>query len=158
MKSFSIIRAEAEDLESILQLQYLAYRSEALLLGDEDIPPLRQTLAEVQQEFALGVILKLVDQTGRIIGSIRAQKQEDSVYIGKLMVHPAYQRQGLGSRLLQEIERTVVGRRYELFTSSRSMRNLLLYEKAGYKNFKEQQAGESLTLVFLQKYVTDSAR
>ncbi|WP_366935029.1 GNAT family N-acetyltransferase [Phascolarctobacterium sp.] len=69
------------------------------------------------------MILKLVDQTGRIIGSIRAQKQEDSVYIGKLMVHPAYQRQGLGSRLLQEIERTVVGRRYELFTSSRSMRN-----------------------------------
>ena len=45
MKSFSIIRAEAEDLESILQLQYLAYQSEALLLGDEDIPPLRQTLS-----------------------------------------------------------------------------------------------------------------
>lgn len=41
MKSFSIIRAEAEDLESILQLQYLTYRSEALILGDEDIPPLR---------------------------------------------------------------------------------------------------------------------
>ncbi len=37
-----ICHAEAEDLPAILELQYLAYRSEAELLGNWDIPPLKQ--------------------------------------------------------------------------------------------------------------------
>lgn len=37
-----IVRAEYEDLEEILNLQYLAYQSEAELFGSKDIPPLKQ--------------------------------------------------------------------------------------------------------------------
>ena len=37
-------------MEKILQLQYLAYQSEAALFGTKDIPPLKQTLEEVRQE------------------------------------------------------------------------------------------------------------
>ena len=39
-----IEKAEREDLNEILELQYLAYQSEAALFGTNDIPPLRQTL------------------------------------------------------------------------------------------------------------------
>jgi acetyltransferase family protein len=36
-----IKKAQKEDLEEILKLQYLAYQSEAKLFGDIDIPPLK---------------------------------------------------------------------------------------------------------------------
>lgn len=158
MEGFKILRAAAADLQDILDLQYLAYQSEALLLGKQDIPPLQQSLTEVQQEFEQGVILKLIEPaTGALIGSVRAQKQGNSVYVGKLMVHPAYQQQGLGNSLLHEIEENVVGARYELFTSSRSVQNLRLYERAGYRRFKEQQLGAGLTLVFLEKHTVKSS-
>ena len=39
-----IKKAQKEDLEEILKLQYLAYQSEAKLFGNMEIPPLMQTL------------------------------------------------------------------------------------------------------------------
>ena len=82
-----IKRAERGDLQEILQLQYLAYQSEAYLFGSRDIPPLKQTLDEVVEEYNSGVILKIVDDTNTIIGSVRAKEIDGTVYIGKLMVH-----------------------------------------------------------------------
>ena len=83
-----IKKAERVDLQEILQLQYLAYQSEAALFGSRDIPPLKQTLDEVIEEFNSGVILKMVDENGVIIGSVRAKEIDGTVYIGKLIVHP----------------------------------------------------------------------
>ena len=58
-----IEKAQKYDLNEILELQYLAYQSEAKLFGNMDIPPLKQTLEEVYDEFNKGVILKaIIDQ------------------------------------------------------------------------------------------------
>jgi ribosomal protein S18 acetylase RimI-like enzyme len=128
------MKAEYDDLKSILDLQYLAYQSEAALFGSRDIPPLKQTLDEVTAEFQRGIILKMTEG-GRIIGSVRAWEQDGTVQIGKLMVHPDYQCRGYGSQLLAEIERQFPGKRYALFTSTRSTGNLRLYQKRGYTEF-----------------------
>jgi len=45
-----IKKAQKEDLEKILELQYLAYRSEAKLFGNMDIPPLKQTIEELKKK------------------------------------------------------------------------------------------------------------
>lgn len=66
-----ITKATKEDLSEILQLQYLSYQSEAKLLNNFDIPPLKQTLQEVQNEYDNGTILKVLDDNNRIIGSVR---------------------------------------------------------------------------------------
>jgi hypothetical protein len=42
--------------------------------------------------------------------------------------------------------------RYELFTGHRSARNLYLYRKLGYREFKRIPVNESIILVFLEKY------
>ena len=47
-------------------------RCEAKLFGDMDIPPLKQTIEEVGEEFVKGTVLKVVDNSGDIIGSVRA--------------------------------------------------------------------------------------
>lgn len=146
-----IIRAKKEDLEEILALQYLAYQSEARLFGSMDIPPLKQTIEEVCDEYEKGTILKAVDDAGTIIGSVRAYQENRTVYIGKLMVHPNMQKQGLGTKLLLAIEQEYPNQKYELFTSSKSITNIRLYEKLGYKIFKEETVSEELQFVYLQK-------
>lgn len=146
-----IIKADKGDLSEILDLQYLAYQSEARLFDNEDIPPLKQTLADVENEYYRGIILKAIDDDKTIIGSVRAFCDNETVYIGKLMVHPSKQGQGIGTQLLLEMEKQYPKQRYELFTSTRSEKNIALYKKLGYKIFDEKQVTEELRFVYMEK-------
>ena len=152
MSEYLITKADREDLGEILELQYLAYQSEAELFGNKDIPPLKQTLDEVIEEFDVGTILKMTGDAGVIIGSVRAHESDGTVYIGKLMVHPELRRRGFGKRLLSEIEKYYPGKRYELFTSTRSKDNIRLYESVGYKAFDEKAVNDELVFVYMEKF------
>ena len=147
----NIDKAERGDLQEILDLQYLAYQSEARLFNNMDIPPLKQTLEDVINEYEKGIILKSLDEKGKIIGSVRGYLEEGTVYIGKLMVHPQYQGKGIGTKLLLWIESEFPGYRYELFTSTKSKRNIELYEKRGYNVFSERKISEELSFVYMEK-------
>ncbi len=147
----NITLAKREDLRDILDLQYLAYQSEAEIYNDYNIPPLKQTLEEVKREFDKGVILKATDESGNIIGSVRAFSENGSVYIGKLIVHPNRQRQGIGTALLSAVEAHYPDRRFELFTGSKSAGNIALYERLGYKIFTVKRIDENLEFVYLEK-------
>ena len=146
----NILKAELNDLQEILDLQYLAYQSEAALFGNKDIPPLKETLGELTEEFSNGVILKMISD-GKIIGSVRAHEENGTAYIGKLMVHPDYRCRGYGGMLLRAAEDHLPGRRYELFTSTRSEDNIRLYQKAGYEIFGTKRIDDELTFVYLEK-------
>ncbi len=146
-----ITKAECTDLKEILELQYLAYQSEAALFRSRDIPPLKQTLDEVIEEFNKGIILKMVNEN-RIVGSVRAYEKNGTVFIGKLMVHPDHRCRGFGSMLLAEIEGYFPEKRYELFTSTRSKDNIRLYQKAGYSVFDRKSVSDELEFVYMEKY------
>ena len=148
---FIIKNAEWADLPEILQLQCIAYQSEADLFGSRDIPPLKQTLDEVIEEWNSGVILKMTDDTNAIIGSVRAIERDGTVYIGKLMVHPDYQHKGYGTMLLSEMENRFPDKRYELFTSTRSVDNIRLYQKLGYTTFAQKAVNDELEFVYMEK-------
>lgn len=138
------------DLTDILELQRLAYQSEAILLNNFSIPPLTQTLAEVEAEFQIGIFLKAVDDS-RIIGSVRGYVKESTLYIGKLIVHPDFRGKGIGTSLLTTLEQLYPSCRYELFTSARSEKNLRLYERQGYLRFAEKSVSPDLSFVYLEK-------
>ena len=146
-----VINAERSDLQEISQLQYLVYQSEAELFGSRDIPPLKQTLDEVLEEFRSGIILKMVDDKNAIIGSVRAQERDGTVYIGKLMVHPEHRHKGYGTMLLSEIEKCFPDKRYELFTSTRSLDNIRLYQKLGYIIFARKAVNDELEFVYMER-------
>ena len=145
-----IQKAEFGDLEDILDLQYLAYQTEAEMLNDYEIPPLKQTISEIRDEYDKGTILKAVEN-GRIIGSVRVCRENGTGFIGKLMVHPDYRKRGIGTALLRAAETACPSGRYELFTSDRSLNNIRLYEKSGYRRFKEKDAKPGLRFVYLEK-------
>jgi phosphoribosylanthranilate isomerase len=151
--SVAIGPAERGDAAEILGLQKFAYQSEAELNGDFTIPPLTQTLAEIEAEFGRKRFLK-AHSGGRIIGSVRAEIRDGTCHIGRLIVHPEWQNLGIGSRLLREIESGYPqARRFELFTGERSQRNLHLYQKSGYSIFRREALSERVKLVFLEKAV-----
>lgn len=148
----NIEKATFEDLPQILNLQKLTFLSEAKLLNDYSIQPLTQTLEELQKEFSKGFILKIVENnTKEIIGSIRSHEENDKVFIGKLMVHPNYQNRGIGTKLLEEIETFYKDKTFELFTSAKSEKNIGLYKKIGYKEFKREIVSPKVEFVFLEK-------
>ena len=145
-----IEKAIETDLNEILILQRLAYQSEAILLNNFSIPPLLQTLEEVQQEFSNGIFLKAVTD-GPIIGSVRGYIKDRTLNIGKLIVHPDFRGRGIGTQLLQAIEDACPDCRFELFTSAKSEKNLRLYERQGYRRFAEKQVNPELRFIYLEK-------
>ncbi len=151
MDNYEISKANFNDLKEILELQHLAYITEAKIYNDMNIEPLTETIDELISEFNNGLVLKLTIDN-KIIGSIRAKEKNNTVYIGKLMVHPDYRRNGFGSLLLTELEKMYPNKRYELFTSVRSLENIRLYERLGYVPFKMDDDDKEIQFVYFEKY------
>lgn len=141
-----------ENAYEILELQKLAYQSEAVLYNDYNIPPLRQSLNSIKSDFNKYLFLIVFDSE-KIIGSVKAKEENDSCYIGRLIVHPNYQGRGIGTRLMNAVEGCFPNaKRFELFTGSKSFKNINLYKKVGYKIFKDNIVSGEVGLVYLEKY------
>jgi ribosomal protein S18 acetylase RimI-like enzyme len=144
--------AEITDALEILSLQKFAYLSEAKIYNDYSLPPLTQTVAELAAEFDRKTILKAVSG-GLIVGSVNGFMVEGCCHIGRLMVHPALQGRGIGTRLMHAIEEIFADAdSWEVFTGELSIRNIRLYKKLGYRvERKERFAGNRFAVVFMRK-------
>ena len=142
-----IVRASVEDAKEILNLQKLAFRSEAELYNDYDISPLKQTMGEIQEQFKTHIFLKAVHE-GEIVGTVRACEKNGTCYIGRLAVCPKMQNQGMGAILMKKIESYFKPNRFELFVGAKSEKNKHLYQKLGYSIFKKEQYGCGAIEVF----------
>jgi ech hydrogenase subunit C len=148
---FLINRANQKDIPEILALQKIAYRSEAELYGDDSVPALGQSLEQISADFDRMLFLKAV-VNGKIIGSIRGIRTEDTAHVSRVMVHPYFQRKGLATRLIRQIEQELGDVRiYEAFTGHQSLRNLHLYGKLGYRQVRTEPFSPTVQWVYLQK-------
>jgi ribosomal protein S18 acetylase RimI-like enzyme len=146
-----IAPAEIEDAEEILSLQKRAYESEARLYNDWSIPPLTQSLSSLKAEILSGGVLKY-SQSTVIIGSVRASLQDGKCEIGRLIVAPEFQGQGIGSTLLSAIEaKFSQAQSFELFTGSKSDGNIRLYRRHGYEIVGTKELSPAVTFVFMSK-------
>ena len=144
--------AELTDLDKILELQKEAYFQEAEIYNDFNIQPLTQDIDSLKSEWQKGIVIK-AEKNEQIVGSVRAEMVNNVCKIGKLIVKPDYQNQGIGKQLLKEIEKLFDNCSvYELFTGFKSEKNLAIYRKLGYKDCKEEQINENLKLIYLQKH------
>lgn len=151
MEKFEIFKADINDCKEIIGLQQLAYQSEAKLYNDWSLPALTQTVDSLKQEFEQSIVLKAVINN-KIIGSVRAKLTDGVCKIGRLIVDPDFQGQGIGSALLRHIESCYSNTStYELFTGSKSEANIRLYQRHGYTISHTQMLSETISLVFLIK-------
>lgn len=149
----SMIRqATREDFPAILNLQFLAFREVAERLGLASIPPLEQTLENLQEEARNSVLFKYTEN-GRITGSIRGYLDPEGVcHVGKLIVAPDCRNRGIGQQLMLALEEHFRGQAagYLLFTSADTPETLHLYRKLGYAE-RRRKTAKGMTTVFLEK-------
>lgn len=148
-----IKQADVEDSIMILALQKMVYQSEAELYNDFSLSPLTQTLEDLINDFDKMIFFKAI-MDEKIIGSVRGYMQDNSSFIGRLIIHPLYQNLGIGTKLMQAIEAYFSqATRYEVFTGHKSRRNIFFYQKLGYKIFKYTKVSEKRDRVYLEKIV-----
>jgi tRNA (guanine37-N1)-methyltransferase len=80
---------------------------------------------------------------GRLVGAARGRADGDTWDVGRVMVAPDLQGQGLGRLLLRAIEDAAPAEvtSYALFTGAGSTRNQRMYKKAGYRYRGEVEPG-----------------
>lgn len=149
--SWKLALATVADAPAIWALQRLAYQSEARLYEDDQLPPLQDSLADLEAAFDRHLFLKAV-AADRLVGSVRGRLEGDTCQVGRLIVTPDWQNRGLGSTLMRALEEHFPqARRFELFTGHRSAGPLHLYRKLGYQEYQRQPVHPRLTLIFLEK-------
>lgn len=142
-----------DDAGEVLTLQRAAFVQEALIYGTPNMPPLTQTLAEVEAELQRndGCVAHIGP---RMVGAVRARRDGDLLLIGRLAIAPDQQGHGIGSRLLAAVEaagRDAGATEAELFTGSLSEANLRLYEREGYAETERVDGDDGIQQVFLRK-------
>ncbi|SDI09844.1 GNAT family N-acetyltransferase [Nonomuraea jiangxiensis] len=146
-----IERAVAADAGEILTLQRAAYVAEAQLYGDPYIPPLVESLEQVRKIVETAVVLKALDGS-RIVGAVRGRVSGTTCLVGRLVVAPDRQGQGLGTALLRALHEAVPeAEAFDLFTGHLSEGNLRFYRRLGYRETHRERMDDHLTLIHLRR-------
>ncbi|MFB4275050.1 MULTISPECIES: GNAT family N-acetyltransferase [unclassified Nonomuraea] len=146
-----IERAVPSDAGEILTLQRAAYVSEAQLYGDPYIPPLVESLEQVRKVVEGALVLKAID-AGRIVGAVRGRLSGTTCLVGRLVVAPDRQGQGVGTALLRALhEQVPEATAFDLFTGHLSEGNLRLYRRLGYRETSRERMDDHLTMVYLRR-------
>jgi ribosomal protein S18 acetylase RimI-like enzyme len=148
-----VIQLDDSDAGELLTLQRAAYVTEAQRYHDPDLAPLLQTLDELLAELRLTTTIALGTRRGhRLVGSVRLRVDGQVAHLGRLVVAPDQQGQGIGSALLIAAEHALAPSTAEirLFTGGDSAATLRLYQRHGYRWHSEQSAG-AYTLTHLVK-------
>lgn len=142
--------AVAADAGEILTLQRAAFVKEAQSHRDPFLPPLVETLEQIESAIAAGEVL--VGRVGsRLVGTVRRTLSEGELHIGRLAVVPDLEGRGLGSQLLAAAENTPGAATAVLFTGHLATGNLAMYSRRGYREFDRRRQSETVEVIFLRK-------
>ena len=139
-----------EDAGEVLTVQRAAFVSEAAIYGSVDMPPLTQTLSELEAELRSesGLTARI---DGRLVGALRYVEKGALLLIGRIAIAPDMQGEGIGRLLLESAEKASGADVAELFTGSLSEANIRLYTSCGYEEHERVPDGDGTEQVFLRK-------
>jgi GNAT superfamily N-acetyltransferase len=141
---------QLETAEEIWALQHPAYRVEAALIGVADLPPLRDTIESLQ---ACGeAFWGYRDPDDNLAGAVSYEEEREGLYtICRLMVHPDYLRQGIGSLLVKHLLFQLPDAATCTVTAEiRNLPAIALYERCGFKRLETFQPEPNFTMLRLQ--------
>ena len=123
--------AKEKDIGELFDLQLRAFESEAEMIGSRNVPALMESLEENREDFRNWTVLVKRNDEGRIIGAVRFREESDHIEIGEL----------------------TQAKTFELYTCTKSYININLYEKLGYRIYKEEQGDRDLSFAYMRKTI-----
>jgi tRNA (guanine37-N1)-methyltransferase len=132
---WEIVPARPGDAGELLTLQRACWLQEALANDSlTDIPAIHESLEEVRHWMTTWSTW-VVRSEGRLVGAVRGRLEGTAWDIGRIMVAPDLQGRGLGRMLLEHIQAVAApeATSYVLFTGARSVDNIRMYKKAGFR-------------------------
>lgn len=126
---------DAEAVHTLIMTAFDEYR------GVIAVPPgaLRDTLASAQGAVREGrtVLAYVRDDSSeeQLVGTARYEPRDEHLYVGRVAVHPAYRRHGVGKALMahmEDVARSLGYNRIYLGTRASMPGNLAFYERLGY--------------------------
>ncbi|CAM3966693.1 GNAT family N-acetyltransferase [Cohnella lubricantis] len=124
-----------ETAELVWSLQHAAYRIEANLIGVTDLPPLRETVADLEACAGTETFWGCWTEDGELAAAVSAETGDEagSSTVCRVMVHPDYFRQGLASKLLSVMMAEYApGSDWDVTAEVRNEPALSLYAKLGF--------------------------
>jgi ribosomal protein S18 acetylase RimI-like enzyme len=152
MLSLSTIDHRIQLLAQQIHVVWMAaYQQEAELLGLTRFPPLERRVDDIlgsSEEF-IGAF-----EAGTLAGVLSVCPDEEGrgISISSLVVHPAWQRRGLGLALVREITERYPASELTVQTAAANLPALALYARFGLKEYRRWTVGsEPLELVKLRR-------
>jgi ribosomal protein S18 acetylase RimI-like enzyme len=146
------VRLDLADItvaRAVLALQRESYAVEAALIGDDRIPTLTETLAELR---AAGLLwLASADDLG-LTGAVAWKVLDDgTVDIHRLVVAPRAFRRGVASALLDALDATYPDRVTVVSTGTANEPALRLYRGRGFRTTSERDVIPGLSVTELER-------
>lgn len=144
--------ARTDDAAAILAVQKEAFLPASRRYRDLRLPPLLETVEDVERDIREHTVLVSTDGAARVVGSVRGRERGGCVCVGRLVVDPSAQRRGVATGLMLALEdRFPAAECFELFTGGLNEPGMGLYLKLGYRETRRERESELLELVFLRK-------
>lgn len=144
------------DAGEILTLQLACWVAEQRANPGVEIPALLESLEDVRRWLDQWTVI-VRRRSGRLIAAARGRVERHGEHagawdVGRLMVAPDLQGQGLGRDMLARIEAAAPAEvsAYVLFTGAGSVDNIRMYKKAGYR-LRGPLAGEPGAVVLTKR-------
>jgi tRNA (guanine37-N1)-methyltransferase len=122
------------DAGELLTLQRACWIQEQQANPEAWVPALHESLDDLRRWLPEWTVLTL-RRAGRLVAAARARREGEVWDVGRLMVAPDLQGQGLGRLMLEAVEAAAPDgvTAYSLFTGASSTDNHRFYRRAGYR-------------------------
>jgi ribosomal protein S18 acetylase RimI-like enzyme len=144
----SIRRARADDAHAISECVAAAYRQYLARIRKPPAPMLDDYTKVICQH---GVFVVTVCE--KVIGVLVLIKQEETLMLDNVAVHPDYQGRGLGQRLIAFAEEEAINAGFNtlmLYTNEQMTENIELYKKLGFVE-TGRKADQGYRRVYMRK-------
>jgi tRNA (guanine37-N1)-methyltransferase len=147
--------AQPSDAGELLTVQRAAFLTEARLNGTLELPPLTETLTELTTSIEGDTVL-VARLRGRLVAAVRGMaKPGHRWYIGRLVVAPDLERQGIGSLMMDLIEELSPPDTHalQLLIGAASVANQGFYRRRGYVDIERTVNADGVPIVIMERPV-----
>jgi ribosomal protein S18 acetylase RimI-like enzyme len=147
--------ADRDAAEAALAVQRRAYRVEADLVGFDAIPPLHESLADLQ---AADETFLAATVDGQLAGLVSWKRDGETLDLHRLAVDPRFFRAGIGRALVRAAEAAEEGAsRVIVQTGAANEPAKALYRSEGFREIGEREVAPGFRVTLFEKVRSQAA-